>query len=633
MTNLPLPPGLILILGAVLIPFLKGRAKSIYVVALPLVGFVNVLGLAAGHPGVEEVTKWTVSFLDYELVFGRIDKFSLLFGHIFSLLTVIAFIYILHTKDDLEYMSGMVYAGSALGVVFAGDLLSLFIFWELLTVCAVGCTLARRTERSRSAAFRYLIVHVVGGLILLAGVALYIFDHGTAALPEGGFGIAKIGLNSAAGWLIFIGFGVNCAWPFLHAWLPDTYPEASIGGVVFMATFTTKTAVYVLARHYWDEPVLMWIGVSMTAFPIFFAVIENDLRKVLAYSLINQVGFMVVGIGIGTHLSLNGTGAHAYCHILYKALLFMSIGAVMHRTGKSKATELGGLVKSMPLTCLFCVIGAAAISAFPLFSGFVSKSMVMSAAGEGHHILVWLVLLFASAGVLHHAGIKIPFFAFFSHDSGIRVKEAPTNMLAAMFIAAFLCISISLPVQAWAGGVPWIGGKYLAPLLSHVPWLGYEYLYGLLPFELETPYSPYTMAHVIGQLLLLFFAALAFVLMLLGGKDPPERRAVNLDADWFYRRSGPVVLGALDRLLNGLNRAVRRHVVDGFIRRLATLAATGPTWLAAQTMLTVWEMQRLDKEAIARKEAEFYRRARAGVFPIGLTACLAVLLMAILFIL
>lgn len=618
MTNLPLPPGLILILGAALIPFLKGRAKSIYVVALPLVGFVNVLGLAAGYSGEEAITKWTVQFLDYELVFGRIDKFSLLFGHIFSLLTVIAFIYILHTKDDLEYMSGMVYAGSALGVVFAGDLLSLFIFWEMLTVCAVGCTLARRTDRARSAAFRYLLVHVVGGLILLAGVALYIGDHGTAALPEGGFGIAKIGLDSTAGWLIFIGFGVNCAWPFLHAWLPDTYPEASIGGVVFMATFTTKTAVYVLARNYWEEPVLMWIGVSMAAFPIFFAVIENDLRKVLSYSLINQVGFMVVGIGIGSHLSLNGTGAHAYCHILYKALLFMSVGAVMYRTGKSKCTELGGLVKSMPLTCLFCVVGAAAISAFPLFSGFVSKSMVMSAAGEGHHTVVWLVLLFASAGVLHHAGIKIPFFAFFSHDSGIRVKEAPTNMLIAMSIAAFLCISVSLPIL---------------PLVGSLPWIGYEYLYGLLPFVLETPYEPYTTAHVIGQLLLLMFAALAFALMLLGGVDPSERRAENLDADWLYRRGGPVVLGALDRSLNGVNRVVKRLAVDGFVRRLSGLAALGPTWLAAQVMLIVWEMRRLDEAAVALKEAEFYRRARAGVFPIGLTACLAVALMAILFVL
>ena len=290
----------------------------------------------------------------------------------------------------------------------------------------------------------------------------------------------------------------------------------------------------------------------------------------------------------------------------------------MYRTGKSKATELGGLVKSMPLTCLFCVVGAASISAFPLFSGFVSKSMVMSAAGEGHHLIVWLVLLFASAGVLHHAGIKIPFFAFFSHDSGIRVKEAPTNMLIAMAIAAFLCISVSIP------HLPWVG---------HLPWIGYEYLYGLLPFELETPYAPYTTAHVIGQLLLLMFAALAFALMLLGGKDPPERRAVNLDADWLYRRGGPVVLGVLDRSLNGLNRVVKRLVVDGFVRRLTELAALGPTWLAAQTMLTVWEMQRLDKETIAEKEAELYRRARAGVFPIGLTACLAVALMAILFIL
>lgn len=605
MTSLPLPPGLILILGALLIPFLKGKMKSVYVVALPLVGFVNMLSLASGYTGSEEVVKWTVSFMDYDLVFGRIDKFSLLFGHIFSLVTVIAFIYILHTRDDLEYLSGMIYAGSALGVVFAGDLLTLFVFWEMLTLCAVGCTLARRTIASRDAALRYLLVHVAGGVILLAGVILYIVKTGTASFSE-------IGLDSPGGWLIFIGFGVNCAWPLLHAWLPDTYPEASIGGVVFMATFTTKTAVYTLARAFPGEETLVWIGMAMATFPIFYAVLENDLRKVLAYSLINQVGFMVVGIGIGTELSLNGTGAHAYCHILYKALLFMSIGAVIHQTGKSKATELGGLFRCMPLTCVFCCIGAASISAFPLFSGFVSKAMVMSAAAGEHYTLVWLALLFASAGVFHHAGIKIPFFAFFSHDSGIRVKEAPTNMLIAMGIAAFLCISVAFP---W----------------GDLPWFGYQYLYGLLPFELAEPYEPYSFAHVNGQMLLLLFSALAFTLLLLAGKYPSEIRSVNLDFDWVYRRGGVRLLGVLDRSLNGLNLATRRLVVDGLIGRVVRVAALGPIWLAAQFMLTVWEMQRLDEKAIALKEAELYRRARAGIFPIGLTACLAVALMALLF--
>lgn len=595
-----LPPALILILGALLIPVLPKRALPFWVVAVPLLGFANLLSIEIPAFG-ESVTRWQVSFLDFELTFGRIDRFSLLFGHIFSLLTIIAFIYILHTKDRLEYTSGMLYAASALGVVFAGDLLTLFVFWELLTLCAAGCTVARRTRRSYQAALRYLIMHVVGGLILLAGIILYIAEHKTAAFGH-------IGLNSTGSWLIFLGFGLNCAWPFLHTWLPDTYPEASVGGVVFMATFTTKTAVYVLARGFPGEEVLLWIGAAMATFPIFYAVLENDLRRVLAYSLINQVGFMVVGIGLGTELSLNGTGAHAYCHILYKALLLMSVGAVMYRTGKSKATELGGVFRSMPVSCIFCIIGAAAISAFPLFSGFVSKSMIMSAAAEEHQVFVWFVLLFASAGVLHHAGIKIPFFTFFGHDTGIRVKEAPTNMLIAMGIAAFLCISLSLP-------------------FVKLPWVGYEYLYGLLPNQLEHAYQPYTTAHVIGQLLLLMFSALALILMMLAGMDPPERRCVNVDFDWFYRRGSLAFYQAMDRSLNGINAAVKRFT----FARLSGLFAffrEKPGWLFVKLQLACYALCAWNPDQLDAKEKELYQNSRLGTATIGIAGLFAVVMFA-----
>lgn len=589
-----LHPGLLLILGAFLIPFLRGKAKSIWIVALPVIGFINVLGFP------ETGTAWTFQFLDFQLVAGRFDRLSLIFGNIFSLVTIIAFIFILHTDDNLEYMSGMIYAGSALGVVFAGDLFTLFIFWEILTLCAVGLILARRTDASRGSALRYLLTHVVGGLILLAGIVFYAIEHGTVQFDH-------IGLNSVASWLIFIGFGVNCAWPFLHAWLPDAYPEASIGGVIFMATFTTKTAVYCLARSFPGEPVLLWIGMGMATFPIFFAVLENDLRRVLAYSLINQVGFMVVGIGIGTSLALNGTAAHAYCHILYKALLFMSIGAVIHRTGKSKATELGGLYRSMPLTCIFCCIGAASISAFPLFSGFVSKSMVMTAAAENHHTMIWLALLFASAGVFHHAGIKIPFFAFFSHDSGIRVKEAPTNMLVAMSIAAFLCIYLALPISNG----------------------GYHLLYSLLPNAAE--YSPYTFAHVNGQLLLLLFSALAFTLLLLSGNYPAEIRSVNLDFDWFYRRGAKRFYGVVDRTFNAVNTWTHRLVTSRICDWLFNLFGTKPGWFVARIQLFFMALQGADPDTLVEKERVLYRDSKRGTFAIGIAGLLVLVVFGLLF--
>jgi len=350
---------------------------------------------------------------------------------------------------------------------------------------------------------RYLMIQVSSGMLLLAGALVHYYQTGSLAFDY-------IGLEGISGWLIFLAFGIKCAFPLLHTWLTDAYPEATPTGTVFLSVFTTKVAVYALARGFPGTELLVYIGAVMTCFPIFYAVIENDLRRVLAYSLINQLGFMVCGIGIGTALALNGTVAHAFSHILYKALLFMSMGAVLYRAGTIKASDLGGLYKSMPKTASLCIIGACSISAFPLFSGFVSKSMVMAAMIEEGYDYLWLVLLFASAGVLHHAGIKIPYFAFFAHDSGIRTREAPLNMLIAMSIAAVLCILIGLQPQ---------------------------YLYALLPWEVD--YWPYDTTHVLSQFQLLFFAALAFVWLNKLGLHPHETHEINLDADWLYRKLIP----------------------------------------------------------------------------------------------
>jgi multicomponent Na+:H+ antiporter subunit D len=586
-----IPPFAIYLIGALIVPFLRGRARQVFALSVPVAGFVNFFLIPGG-------IHWVVSLPEFDLVLGRADAGSLLFLNIFTVLSFVGILYIVKENRALDLSAGLLYSGCAMGVVMAGDLITLFIFWEMLTLGAVLCILARKTAASAAAAYRYLLIHILGGVMLLSGLALHLASGGGLAFDQ-------IDLDGPGPLLMFLGFGVNCAWPLLGAWLTDTYPEASIGGVVFMATFTTKTAVYVLSRTFPGEPALIWIGMGMATIPIFYAVIENDLRRVLAYSLINQVGFMVVGIGLGTALSLNGTHAHAYCHILYKALLFMSIGAVIYRTGKSKATELGGLYRSMPWTCLFCCVGAASISAFPLFSGFVSKSMIMSSAAIEGHTVVWLALLFASAGVFHHAGIKIPFFAFFSHDSGIRCKEAPLNQLIAMGIVAALCVFV--------GAFPKV---FLYPMLPHV----------------EATYEPYTVGHVTDQLSLLLFSALAFTLLMLAGLYPAEVRSTNLDADWFYRRGGRLAYRWFDSLFNGLNRAVSRMVNGRAVPALARFFAHGPALFATAALMPFWKIAGLPAGEVARRRDLVYLRFERGAFPIGITACLAVFLLALLFI-
>ena len=531
MVGIELPPFLLFYLGAVIALLGGATWRGPAMIVIIVLSALNLWQLPAFY-GVE------TQLMGMDLKPIHIDRLSLLFGYLFHIAALISVIYSLHVKDKMQQVAAMLYAGSALGAVFAGDLLTLFVFWEMLAVTSVFLIWARRSDMAYHAGMRYLMTQVISGMLLLVGVILY-YQHQSSLM------FTEIGLDSVASWFIFIAFGIKCAFPFFHNWLTDAYPEATPTGTVFLSAFTTKVAVYAMARGFPGTEMLVYIGATMACFPIFFAVIENDLRRVLAYSLINQIGFMMVGIGIGTELGINGAVAHAFNDVIFKGLLFMSMGAVLYRTGRINGSELGGLYKSMPKTAVLCIIGAASISAFPLFSGFVSKSMIMSAALKDNFDVVWLLLLFASAGVFHHAGIKIPYFAFFAHDSGIRCKEAPWNMLLAMSIAAALCLTIGI-----------------------FP----ELLYQHLPFA--TDYSAYDVSHILTQTQLLFFSALAFVWLNLKGLYPPELPSTNLDVDWLYRRPLPRLIKACGSIVRQTDEALRRRIAvmgHTFEQRLATL--------------------------------------------------------------
>ena len=516
---LPLNPGIWLIVGALIAVLLPQTLSRWFAVILPVFLIAFLFSLNLDNYG-------TISFFDYSLETFRLDALSRVFGLIFLIASALGNLYALGDDvDKLQRSAALAYAGGAIAAVFAGDMITLFIFFEVAAVASVFLIWARRTERAFAAGMRYLIFQIGAGVILLAGLLIHFSVTGSIDFD-------KLGLEAPGGILILIAFGIKSAFPLVHNWLQDAYPEATISGTVILSGFTTKLAIYALARSYAGTEILIWIGAVMAIFPIFYAIIENDLRRVLTYSLNNQLGFMVVGIGIGTEMALNGTVSHAFVHILYKALLLMSMGAVLLRTGTCNGSELGGLVKTMPWTAAFCIVGAASASAFPLFSGFISKSMIITAAGEQGYWIIWLILLFASAGVLYHSGIRIPYFAFFSEDKGHRVKEAPWPMLVAMGAAAFLCIII---------------GVFPAPL------------YAMLPFSVD--YVPYTAYHVINQLQLLMFAALAFTVLKLIKIYPSDTRGINLDTDWVYRKG----LMTLIIYSNGYLNTGYRVVCDGAV--------------------------------------------------------------------
>ncbi len=513
-------PSLVLFAGAALIPLLSGTARRIWTVALPALVLGLLVLMQPGEYG-------QFSFLGMDLTAGRVDSLSMVFAYVFGIILIIGFIYAWHVDDWIQHVAATCYAASALGVVLAGDLLTLYVFWELMVVTSVWLIWRRQNPISFSAGFRYLLVHAVGGVLLLAGVVIFYQTTGSIR-----FEAFEIG--GPAFWLILIAFMINAAVPPLHAWLTDAYPEATVTGAIFLSALTTKTAVYTLIRGFPGTEVLVWLGAIMALYGVVYAVLSNDIRRLLAYHIISQVGYMVAGVGMGTMLALNGAASHAFTHILYKSLLFMGAGAVIHMTGRSKLTELGGIYRYMPLTFLLYMVGGLSISAFPLFSGFVSKTMVVEAAAADYRPAIFLMLMMASAGTFLHTGLKLPYFTFLGKDSGLRPREAPINMLIAMGLAAFACFFIGV-----APGT----------------------LYALLPDQVD--YNAYTVGHVLKEMQLLLFTGLGFFLLLKHVGGEPK---ISVDTDWLYRRLGPGIAMGVRNMVTGIDQGFRQAFM-GFLGR------------------------------------------------------------------
>jgi len=520
------PPAFIFIGGAILLPLLRERRlKQVFQLLIPLIAFVDLLYMGQG-------TYWGYHFLGYELIFGRVDKLSLCFGYVFAIIAFLGMVYALHVREVGQHMAAFLYIGSTLGVTFAGDLFTLFAFWEIMAISSVFLIWYQRDIAALNAGFRYIMVHLFGGCALLAGIIMYVADTGSIH-----FGFIEYGgLGSQ---LILLGFMINAAVPPLHAWLADAYPEAPITGSVLLSAFTTKSAVYVLARSFPGVEILIWLGAIMAVYGVVYAIMENDIRRLLAYHIISQVGYMVCGVGIGTEMGINGSIAHAFNNILYKSLLFMGAGAVIHVTGRRRVTELQGrnLYKMMPIVLSLYLIGGFSISGVPLFNGFISKSMVLAAAGEVHTAPVYLLLHLASIGTLLSTTLKLPYGTWFGRaPKGEKLKkieagEPPSNMLTAMGLTAFLCILIGCYPKA---------------------------LYDILPYPVH--YHPYAPYHIVATMQVLLFTTAAFWLYIdkLGG-----HATISLDTDWFYRKPGVLFLWFCSQPLESL-----RFRLQSFIARM-----------------------------------------------------------------
>jgi multicomponent Na+:H+ antiporter subunit D len=481
----PLLPFLV---AAALIPLLPRRAGAAVLLLAPLVALGQILSIDGGATG-------TVGFFGYELTPIRLDHLSEPFAYVFVAAALAAALFGFRAMTTGERVAASLYAGFGLGVVLAGDLLTLFVMWEVKAVVSAGLIALGGRASSGPAAFRYLLVHVVGGTLLLGGILWHLGAGGSLAFDAFG--------DHGSATLVLLAFLLSAAVPPLHAWLPDAYPEAGVAGMVFLSAFTTKAAVYALLRGFLGLEALVVVGVIMALYGVVYAVLENDLRRLLGYHIVSQVGFMVTAVGIGTAAAANGATAHAFAHILYKALLLMAAGAVVHATGRRRLSDLGGLSRAMPAVFVLYLVGAVSISGVPFFSGFVSKELVVDAARQDNREIVLHLLKLASVGTFLSVGLKLPWFAFGGRDRGIQLRPVPGTMLGAMAVLAG--VNLALGVHP-------------------------DLLYRLMPFAVD--YTPYTASKLAEVTQLLTFTALAFWLLVrkLGGEP-----SITLDTDWVYR--------------------------------------------------------------------------------------------------
>ncbi len=533
------PPFVLFFLAALALPVCRGVFRNGVLLVTPVISGIGLIGLEAGG-------YWQISLLGYALEPYRVDALSLVFGYFFHIAAFICFVFALHLRDTIQQIAGVCYAGSALGAIFAGDLITLFIFWELMALSSALLVWARRTPESLASGMRYLIMQLGSGVLLLAGAALIAYRTGD--IQFGAIGLDDPATGGLASWLILLAFGIKCAFPLLHHWLTDAYAEATPTGTVFLSAFTTKVAVYCLARAYAGSECLIYVGVVMACFPIVYAVIENDVRRALAYSMISQLGFIVCAVGVGTSLAVNAAVAYA---VVFKGLLFMVAGMVLHVTGKRLCSELGGLYRTMPMLAVFGVLSAASIAAIPPFSSFIGKSLIMSAT-DGQAI--WFALLFAQTGLFLVAGAKIPYILFFSKPATtVTVSKPPVNMLIAIAFAV-------------AGGL-FFG---LQPQL----------FYALLPEAVS--YTPYSASYIAAKLQLFCFALLAWVYLNRRGLCPNHKPAINLDAEWFYRKWLPAMgrgVVNLARCMQGIGERFFAGVLSGISSGCVRIYG-GKGWIA-----------------------------------------------------
>jgi multicomponent Na+:H+ antiporter subunit D len=534
LSSIFLHPGAGFMALAFLLLFLRGRLWRWLLFIPPIAALVLIVTLEQGN-------HWVVPYLGQKLVLGRVDRLSLLFTGLFAVESLICTLYAFHVKEKAHHMASLFYVACAFGAILAKDYWSLFIFWELMTVSSTFLIWLNRTPASTAAGFGHLMVLTIGALSLLAGILLRY-----QAVETFAFDPADAALMRHYDWLILTGFCITAAVVPLHAWLTEAYPAATLPGAVFLSVFTTKTAIYALTRCFSGLDILTVLGTIMALYGMLYAILERDIRRMLSYLMVSQIGLMLAGIGMGTPMTLNGALAQAWAHTFSNGLLFMAAGCLVATSGKEDLVSAGRAGRVLPLVMVAYLIGALSISAAPFLNGFVSTPMILYGAMEGGRPVISILLALAVLGSFAAACLRLVNAAWGtgSAETG-RPTPLPGNMVAALGMGSALCV-----IQGILPGT----------------------LYRLLPFPVA--YHPYTVWNILLALVLLGLVVLGFVAI---RRFLRPRRDRTPDMDRIYRMVASAVVRLICRPLAAIDARWSEIYRKVGLRGLLGVA-TGARW-------------------------------------------------------
>ena len=530
MMNNVLHPGLIMMAFGILIFIMPQKAKG------PLSIIAAVCAAAAGLTLSRSANLTYHITDDFSVELLKVDNLSMAFLFAFCIISIILSIYSYRLTDKGEAAIATMYAGSAMSVVLAGDCISFIVFWEASAIASTFLIYARHTRESSRAAFRYMLIHALGGNTLLVGLLLNVYHNGMAIRN-----LAQ-GPHDASFWLILIGLGINAAIPPMNSWLTDAYSVASMSGTAYLGSFTTKAAIYALIRFMAGTEMLIWVGCFMAIYAACMAIMENDIGRLLCYHIVSQLGMMVASLGTGSTMGIDGASAHAVANIMFKGVLLMCTGSIVYCTGKRKITELGGLWRKMPVTSTCFLIASLAIAGMPFSSGFASKGLIMESLAQGGYRIPALFITAAGVGTLLSITLKINWFVFFG-PSDLDVKQVRTR-------------SISMDLAM-------ITGTAVSVIFGLIPRTLYRFT------QYQTSYDPFTMAHVMEYVAIFVGGSVPFFLYLKKMKPHDE---FTIDFDWFYRKPLKALFNCISVALNAVGDWCDRHslnFVHGLSDRLA----------------------------------------------------------------